>query len=295
MFWECTSLTEASVMSATTVDDYCCHNMFYGCTSLVKAPDLLASTLVENCYYDIFAGCSSLNYVKCLATDVSATNCLTGWLFSTPATGTLVVASGSTWAVEGTNGIPDGWTVTGKMPVTVSGYSGTYDEKAHGITVTAPEGATVKYGTSAGSCTESTSPTYTDAGNYTVYYEITMDNYDPVTGSATVEIAKATGTISFLTDTVEKLNSDSAFQEVATLTGDGTISGYSSSVPGVATVAADGTVTIVSTGTTVITATATDGKNYKYTSGSYTLTVKGGGLNGQTSGEDYNPNTSQDW
>ena len=295
MFSDCIALTEAPVMSATTLAFACCYSMFYGCTSLVKAPDLLASTLVENCYYDIFAGCSSLNYVKCLATDVSATNCLTGWLFSTPATGTLVVASGSTWAVEGTNGIPDGWTVTGKMPVTVSGYSGTYDEKAHGITVTAPEGATVKYGEAEGTYDLDASPTYTDTGTYTVYYEVTKENYTPLTGSATVEITKATGTISFSTDTVEKLNSDSAFQEVATLTGDGTISGYSSSVPGVATVTADGTVTIVSTGTTVITATATDGKNYKYTSGSYTLTVKGGGLNGQTSGEDYNPNTSQDW
>ena len=127
--------------------------------------------------------------------------------------------------------------------------------------------------------TETSSPTYTNAGVYTVYYEVTKDNYNTATGSATVVISKAAGTISFKSATVEKLNSDSAFKEEASLTGDGTISGYSSSVPGVATVAADGTVTIVSTGTTVITATATDGTNYKYTSGSYTLTVKGGGLN----------------
>ena len=99
-------------MSATTLAISCCYSMFSGCTSLEKAPDLLASTLVENCYYDIFATCSSLNYVKCLATDVSATYCLEGWLFNTPATGTLVVASGTTWAVPGTNGIPSGWTVT---------------------------------------------------------------------------------------------------------------------------------------------------------------------------------------
>lgn len=114
MFSSCTSLTEAPVMSATTLAFACCYSMFYGCTSLVKAPDLLATTLAENCYYDIFATCSSLSYVKCLATDVSASNCLKGWLFSTPATGTLVVASGatSTWAVAGTNDIPEGWTVT---------------------------------------------------------------------------------------------------------------------------------------------------------------------------------------
>ena len=168
------------------------------------------------------------------------------------------------------------------MTVTADGYSGTYDGEAHGITVNAPTGATVKYGTAAGTYDKTASPAFTDAGTHTVYYEVTKNNFNTVTGSATVIISKIAGTISFSSATMEKLNSDSAFKEEATLTGDGTISGYSSSVPGVATVAADGTVTIVSTGTTVITATATDGTNYKYTSGSYTLTVKGGGLNGPT-------------
>ena len=111
MFWECTSLTEASVMSATTVDDYCCHDMFNGCTNLVKAPELLATTLTQYCYNGMFWGCSKLNYLKCLATDVSATECLGGWLGEVSATGTLVVASGTTWAVAGTN-YPSGWTVT---------------------------------------------------------------------------------------------------------------------------------------------------------------------------------------
>ena len=112
MFWECTSLTEASVMSATTVASYCCHDMFNGCTNLVKVPNLLSKTLAEYCYNGMFHGCSSLNYVKCLATDVSATDCLGGWIENVSATGTLVVASGATWAVAGTNGIPSGWTVT---------------------------------------------------------------------------------------------------------------------------------------------------------------------------------------
>ena len=111
MFWECTSLTEAPVMSATTVDSYCCHNMFYNCTSMVKAPDLLSTTLAEYCYNGMFYGCSSLCYAECLATDVSAESCLGGWLEGVSAIGTLVVASGATWAVAGTNGIPSDWTV----------------------------------------------------------------------------------------------------------------------------------------------------------------------------------------
>ena len=277
MFWECTSLTEASVMSATTVASYCCHDMFNGCTSLVKAPELLATTLAQYCYNGMFWGCSKLNYLKCLATDVSADNCLGGWLDGVSATGTLVVASGSTWAVAGTNDIPEGWTVVGIMPFTVSGYSGTYDAQPHGITVTAPEGATVKYGTSAGSCTESTSPTYTAAGNYTVYYEITMDNYDPVTGSAKVEITKAAGEIKYTETSVEKNYSNVAFKNDSfSKVGDGAVS-YSSNNTNVATVnTSTGEVTITGTGTVTITATVADGTNYTYAvkTAEYTIVVK---------------------
>ena len=171
------------------------------------------------------------------------------------------------------------------MTVTADSYSSTYDGQPHGITVTAPTYASVRYGETEGTYDKTSSPTYTNAGTYTVYYQVKKVGYTTVTGSATVVINKAAGTVSFSTDPVEKLNSDSAFKEEATLTGDGTISGYSSSVPGVATVAADGTVTIISTGTTVITATVTDGTNYKYSpnTATYTLTVKAGGLNAPAS------------
>ena len=166
------------------------------------------------------------------------------------------------------------------MTVTATNYSGTYDTKAHGITVNALEGATIKYGTTADDCTQ-TSLTYTDAGTYTVYYKVTMDNYTPATGSATITISKAAGSISFQESTSEHVNSDTAFNYPATITGDGTVTGYSSSATGVATVDKNGNVTIVSTGTTVITVTVADGTNYKYSPNyaTYTLTVKPGGLN----------------
>jgi hypothetical protein len=165
------------------------------------------------------------------------------------------------------------------MTVTANDYSGTYDTNAHGITVNAPTGATVKYGTTADNCTL-TSLTYTDAGTYTVYYKVTMDNYTPATGSATVTINKAAGSISFPAATSEHVNDDNAFDYPATITGDGTITGYSSSNINVATVDKNGRVTIVSTGTAIITATVADGTNYTYSpnSATYTLTVKPGGL-----------------
>ncbi len=73
--------------------------------------------------------------------------------------------------------------------VTASGYTGTYDAAAHGITVNAPAGATVKYReTASGNYTLTANPGYTNIGTYTVYYQITRENYNTVTGSAQVKI-----------------------------------------------------------------------------------------------------------
>ena len=163
---------------------------------------------------------------------------------------------------------------TATMTVSAEGYSGIYDGEAHGITVTVPSGASVKYGTEAGTY-DKTSLTYTDAGTYTVYYEVTKDNYTTVTGSATVIISKAAGTISFKTTSIAKKNTDAAFTNALTKTGDGTVT-YASSNTKVATVnSSTGEVTIMGAGETTITATATDGTNYSYATptAEYTLTV----------------------
>ena len=163
---------------------------------------------------------------------------------------------------------------TATMTVSAEGYSGIYDGSAHGITVTVPSGASVKYGTEAGTY-DKTSLTYTDAGTYTVYYEATMDNYTSVTGSATVIISKAAGTISFKTTSIAKKNTDAAFTNALTNTGDGTVT-YASSDTKVATMnSSTGEVTITGAGETTITATATDGTNYTYATptAEYTLTV----------------------
>ena len=160
------------------------------------------------------------------------------------------------------------------MEVSASGFSGTYDGWSHGISVTAPDDATVKYGTAANACDLDNSPKYTNAGTYTIYYEVTKDKYTTVTGSATVKIYKATGSISYSNTTVEHNVSDSAFKETLSLSGSASVS-YSSDNPAVATVAADGTVTILSAGTATITATVTSSTNYSYSPNyaQYTLIV----------------------
>lgn len=111
MFNNCSGLTTAPVLPATTLTYYCYQYMFYNCTSLTTAPALPATTLVDACYQYMFAGCSNLNYVKCLATDISATQSTVYWLNGVASSGTFVKASSMTGWTTGTNGIPNNWNV----------------------------------------------------------------------------------------------------------------------------------------------------------------------------------------
>ena len=78
--------------------------------------------------------------------------------------------------------------VVDDLSVSATGYEGDYDGNAHGITVTIPDGATVKYGEQEGSYTLNDSPSYVNAGTYTVYYEVSKAGYNAKSGSATVKI-----------------------------------------------------------------------------------------------------------
>lgn len=111
MFQNCAELTKAPKLPATTLATGCYYTMFNGCTSLVQAPELPATTLTQYCYNQMFYGCSNLNYIKCLATDISASNCLDGWVQNVSSTGTFVKDANMTSWTTGNNGIPTGWTV----------------------------------------------------------------------------------------------------------------------------------------------------------------------------------------
>ena len=116
MFKGCTSLTEAPELPATTLAQDCYNSMFDGCTSLVNAPELPATTLETGCYSYMFYGCTKLKYIKCLATDISATNCTQGWVDGVAATGTFVKSLNMENWTTGINGIPTGWTVLNYIP-----------------------------------------------------------------------------------------------------------------------------------------------------------------------------------
>ena len=111
MFGGCNKLTTAPELPATTLTYACYQNMFYNCSSLTTAPELPATTLTDWCYSCMFTGCGKLNYIKMLATDISASNCLRNWVTSVSSTGTFVKNPNATWEVYGINGIPEGWTV----------------------------------------------------------------------------------------------------------------------------------------------------------------------------------------
>ena len=213
---------------------------------------------------------------------VATVNSETGLVTITGAPGeatiTATVTDGTNYAYATATATFSVGVNTAAITVSAEGFTGTYDSQSHTITVTVtePEGTTVKYGTTAGEYTLDEAPAYTDAGEYTIYYQVTKANYTTVENSAVVSIQKAAASISYETTAVSKTTNDEAFVNALTMTGDGTIT-YSSDNVNVATVNSEtGEVTIKGTGNATIKATVADGTNYTYATktAQYTLTVE---------------------
>ena len=98
-------------LSVTTLATECYYQMFRNCTNLTSAPELPATTLANDCYYYMFNGCSKLNYIKMLATDISAQRCLSNWVKGVASSGTFVKNAAMTTLPSGASGIPTGWTI----------------------------------------------------------------------------------------------------------------------------------------------------------------------------------------
>lgn len=116
LFQGCTSLVNAPELKNIDFggSQFTFRNMFQNCTSLTVAPELTATTLVNGCYASMFQGCTSLNYIKCLATDISAGNCTYRWVSGVDgvaSTGTFVKAASMNDWTSGINGIPNNWTI----------------------------------------------------------------------------------------------------------------------------------------------------------------------------------------
>ena len=168
------------------------------------------------------------------------------------------------------------------MIVTATGYNGTYDGNAHGITVAAPEGATVTYGTKKGTYDKTESPTYTDAGTYMVHYQVVKTNYATITDSAKVEITKATPSITFDKESYSATYGEAFTAPTASTNPEGlTVTATSSSNTQVSTIS-DGVITIVGVGETTITVSFAGSNNYEATTATYKLNVAAGTIIGVT-------------
>lgn len=113
MFNNCSRLIDVSniYLSADEIGKEACIQMFYYCDSLENAPLIDIATLSDGCYKNMFKGCSNLNYIECMATDISATDCTYNWVQGVSATGTFVKSANMSGWTTGVNGIPEGWTV----------------------------------------------------------------------------------------------------------------------------------------------------------------------------------------
>lgn len=75
MFQGCTALTEVPALPATTLANYCYSYMFNGCTALTSAPALPATTMINSCYCSMFRDCTGLTTVPELPATTLALLC----------------------------------------------------------------------------------------------------------------------------------------------------------------------------------------------------------------------------
>ena len=113
MFFGCSSLTRAPELPATDLSVSCYDNMFRDCEKLEHSPVLPATSLTSNSYYQMFSGCENLKSITCMATYVSAYNCIEGWVDGVHAgTGDRIFyknPKADFWRVG--NNVPTGWTI----------------------------------------------------------------------------------------------------------------------------------------------------------------------------------------
>ena len=77
LFYNCSSLTTAPRLPATTLANDCYRYMFYGCSSLTTAPALPATNLTgaSDCYSHLFERCSSLTTAPALPATTLSNYC----------------------------------------------------------------------------------------------------------------------------------------------------------------------------------------------------------------------------
>ena len=126
MFYGCTSLTQAPALPATTLADYCYCYMFYGCTSFTQAPALSATTLANRCYMSMFEDCTGLTQAPALPATTLADRCYYHMFYSCTS---LKLSSSKTSEYTQEYRIPSsgtGTTATGALTNMFTSTGGTF-------------------------------------------------------------------------------------------------------------------------------------------------------------------------
>ena len=74
------------------------------------------------------------------------------------------------------------------LSYTITNYEGLYDGQPHSAFVSSSDGVEIRYSENLYGTYTGTAPTYTEPGNYTVYYYLSKDNYYPAYGALTIKI-----------------------------------------------------------------------------------------------------------
>ena len=171
----------------------------------------------------------------------------------------------------------------GTIEASSTGYHGTYDGNSHSITVNVskPKDTTIEYSTTSAEGPWSTeNPTFTNAGTYTVYWQVTKTGYTTATGFNTVNIAKATITGYSVTAKPDATYDGEAHASAAVTLPEGATISYTCNEAGYTTVPS-----FTDVGTYTVSYTITAGGNYNDVTDSYTFIIREGTLD--VTGTDY--------
>lgn len=116
MFRQCSNLTNVSgiELPAMTLAQDCYRELFRACSNLTYTPVFPAAELVKTCYQQMLADCAALKSVVCLATNISASDCVLNWFQGVSDVGTFYCDPSMT--TKWTSKIKAGWTVTPYTP-----------------------------------------------------------------------------------------------------------------------------------------------------------------------------------
>lgn len=112
MFRGCSSLTYSPKLEGETIAIYCYYAMFYSCSNFTTISDLPFKVLNRYCYQDMMLK-TKVNYIKMLATDISAGSCIKNWLYNVPNVSTSIFVKhiDAQWTTTGNSGVPTNWTI----------------------------------------------------------------------------------------------------------------------------------------------------------------------------------------